>query len=450
MKSLYLKGAVWDFVLTFAVSLGMCYTLLNCFYVSPDLQYGPVPAIVCAVVLLALFAGASSKRAARIAFPLIAVAMVVSWIAAASMTPDAGFLVDNESNYLIFAMCTTLTATGCFALSRSLTGSALLFIAGAFIMGLVEFLYRHFEVAWTLVFVAAVLALIVYRNYQKSLRESSSVKKVAFVPGFAVAAVAGVVAMGLGCGIWFGIIAPLNPPAAEIKLLTEHRALETVRVKGVADIYQVPNLDMTSDETNDGERTTDDIKESPNGRPYPATGNSQSEDNPEDSSQSGVSFAGINLDVPDDAFDFLNYEQVRIALIIAALLLVAAIVAYFLGRRKRRARRLARVRQLPPSEQVAQLYPFLVNKLARLDIVKAPGQTLADYAVANAATMEQFDTAAGVTFAEVTKDYAAVVYGGYELDQEAADRAGAYYNAFWKACRHKIGNVKYFFKSFRL
>lgn len=450
MKSFYLKGAIWDYILVLASSLGMAYTLLNCFYVSQDLQYGPAPAIVCAVVLLALFFGAASKRRARIALPLIGIAIVVSWIVAASLTPEGAFLVDNEDNYLIFAMTTTLSAAGCYALSRNLTGSALMFIAGAFIVGLVQFLYKHFDVVWALMFVVAALALIVYRNYQNSLRESASLRKVSFVPGFAVAAAVAAVAVGIGCGIWFGIIAPLNPPAAEIKLLTEHRALETVRIRGVADIYQVPNLDMTSDQTNDDERTTDDIKESPNGRQYPATGNQEVKNDPDNADAVGSSYSGINFDVPDDLFDFLNYDEFRIGVIIAAIVAVAGIVAYFVGRRVRRRRRLERLQKLPPSEQVAAIYPFLMSKLTRVGVAIAPGQTLADYALANAATMEQFDAMSGVAFADLTADYASVAYGGHELGQDAADRAGAYYSSFWKACRQKIGNLKYFFKSFRL
>lgn len=451
MSSLYLKSALWDFVLVLAASLGMCYTLLNCFYVSPDLQYGPVPALVCAVVLLALFAGTSSKKAARVACPLIALLVVVSWVVGAALTPDGAFLADFEGNYLIFAMCTTLSAVGCFLATRSQTGCALLFVAGAFIVGLVQFLYERFELAWALVFIAAALGCIVYRNYRKSLAESASLRKVSFVPGFAVAAAVAAVAVGLGCGIWFGLIAPLNPPAAEVKLLTEYRALETLRVKGVADIYQVPNLDMTSDQTNDGERSTDDIKESPEGRPYPATGNPMEEEQTDaPDAGAGSNSEGINLNVPDDLFDFLTYEQKVLIGVLAALAVAGGIVAYFVGRRARRRRRLERIRALAPSQQVEAIYTFLMGRFARLGYRMAPGQTIADYAQANAATFEPFDAAAGVSFGDVTRDYAEAVYGTVALGQDAADRAGAYYSSFWRACRVKLGSVRYFLKSFRL
>ena len=453
MNSLYLKSAIWDFALVLAATLGMCYSLLNCFYIAPDLQYGPIPAVVCAGVLVLLFVVASGRRAMRIGGPLLGVAIVVSWVAAAALTPDGGFLADTESNYLIFVMVTTLSAVGCYLLSRRLTSTALLFIAGSFIVALVQFLYQRFDVVWAFVFVASSLALIVFKNYQQSLRTSTSVKKVLFVPGFVVALTTTAVAVGLGCGIWFGVIAPLEPPAAQIKLITEHRALETLRVKGVADIYQVPNVDMTSDQTNDEERTTDDIKESPDGRQMPATGKTMSENDPEDAERqtsASSSAASINLDVPDDLFDFLNYEQVRWALLIAALLLVASIVGYFVGRRVRRRRRLERIAQLPPSEQVAQLFPFFMRKFERLGVRVAPGQTLGDFAVANAATMERFDTEAGVPFSALANDYVAVAYGKQSLGEDASQRYASYYGAFWKACRAKLGNIRYLFKSFRL
>ena len=451
MSSLYLKSAIWDFVLVLTASSGLCYTLLNCFYTAPDLQYGPIPAVICAVVTLALFAVSSSRKSLCIGVPILVVATIGVWIGAASMTPGGAYLDDTESNYLIFAMCTTLTASGCYVLSRRVGSAALLFIAGSFLTALVQFLYQRFDALWAIVFVASSLALIVFKNYQLALRASTSVRKIAFAPGFAVALATTAVAVGLGCGIWFGVIAPLDPPAAQIKLITEHRALETIRVKGVADLYQIPNLDMTSDQTNDDERTTDDIKESPNGRHVEATGNEDAENDPEDADKvAGSAFSGINLDMTDDMFDFLNYEQVHIALAIAALLVVAAIVAYFVGRRVRRNRRLERVKQLPPSEQVRILYPFIVSKFERLGWGVVPGQTLSDYALANAATVEQFDAAAGVSFAELTQDYQASAYGGHELGVEASERLSSYYNAFWKACRRKLGSFRYFFKSFRL
>ena len=450
MKSLYLKSAIWDYLLVFAASIGMCYTLLNCFYVDPSLQYSPIPAVICAIVLLALFAVGANRKTLRIGIPLFAVVLVASWIVGAALTPDGAFLVDNESNMMIFVMCTTLTPTGVFLLSRRLTGAALLFIGGSFIIALVQFLYEFFDLAWALVFVAAALAGIVYRNYQMSLRSSSSVRKIAFAPGFAVAAGTCAVAVGLGCAVFFGIIAPLNPPAAEVKLLTEYRALETLRVKGIADVYQVPNLDMTSSETNEDERTTDDIKESPNGREYPASGKDEKEDESQDANTPpGASLMGVNLDIPDETFELIAYI-LRISLAVLALLLVVAAIAYFVGRRLYRKRRLEKLAGLPIAEQVEALYLFLVGRFEKLGIHVAPGQTLSDFAVANAATMEQFDSEAGVPFSALTSDYVAVAYGKQPLGEDAATRASKYYESFWKACRLKLGPVKYFFKSFRL
>ena len=452
MNNLYLRSALWDFVLTLGVTSSLCYTLLNCFYIAESLQYGPVPALVCAAVLVALFGISANRSVSRIGIPVFAIALVASWVAAAAVTPDGAYLVDSESNYLIFVMCTTVTAVVCFALSRRVPGAALLFIAGSFIVGIVQFLYDRGDVVWSVLFVASSLALIVFKNYQLSLRSSTGLKKVAFAPGFAVALCTALVAVGLGCGIWFGVLAPLNPPAAEIKLLTEYRALETVRIKGVADVYQVPNIDMTSDKTNDGERTTDDIKESADGRPYPATGEGESQENePEDSkTPPSSSFSGINMDSTNDMFDFLNYKQIKWTALIVSIMLIAAIVAYFVGRRVLRKRRLARVQQMPVSEQVKELYLFFVNRFERLGIRIAPGQTLGDYAVANAATMEQFDREAGASFASLTQDYIAAAYGNQELGEASSRKFADYYNAFWKACRRKLGAPRYLLKSFRL
>lgn len=439
----YLRSALGDFLLTLAVAVSLCYVLLNGFYAAPELQYSPLPALMVGACLVALFALAYNKRTARIGGVAYAVALVVCWAAAASLTPDNGYLQDNEANYLIFAMCCTLCATGCFLLTRRRLSASLLFIGGCFAIALVQFLYERNEVAWTVAFVLASLALLVNRNYLTSVHGASTVRKASFAAGTLVALGIAAASVGVGLAVWFGVIAPLNPGALEVKLITEHQALETVEVRGTANVVQVPNLNMTSDQLIDDERTTDDIKESAKGRPTPATGAPQEVD---PAGEAGA-FSGIDLDVADDLFDMRGPELSVPVLVVIALALIALLVAYFVGRRVLRAKRLERWEALGTAERVQAAYLFLVGRLGRMGIAVAPGQTQGEFARANANTLLLFEEASGVPFAALAQCYEASVYGRQEPSGEQWECFKSFYGSFWRACRQKLGTGKYLIKS---
>lgn len=442
----YVKGALWDFVLVALVSTSLCYMVLDGFYVDPALQYSVIPAVVGIVCLLALFAVASNKRFMLPGGVACGVVLVVAWIAGAALTPGGAIFVDSETNYLIFAMAVTLVPVMCFLLSRTRVGAAVLFIIGAFLVGFLQLFYERFELAWTIVFVAAALTLIIYRNYQQSVRTAMGVEKTSFAPGFAVALAAAVVSVGLGVGVWYGIIAPMNPEAAQIKLVTEYRALETVQVRGISDVYQTPNLDMTSDDLNDGVRTTDDIKEDVNGTPWPATGDTESDP---DNNESDGSFLGMNLDNIQEAFDLQANPQ-NWPLLVGFLLIIALIAAYFVGRRIWRNKRLEKFRELEPDKEYEQAFLFLMGRLGRVGVSVPPGQTMREFGTSSAAALRCYDSEAGVPFKDIAEGYSNMTYGNRSVEASDVAKIESYYKGFWKACRRQLGNVKYFFKSFRL
>ena len=444
----YWKGAVWELVLTFLASTALLYTLLNGFYVDEGLQHGPIPAIACLVSLIILFSAAynsTSLRIGAVVYVLAALGTLGACFAATS-----NILVDNESNLFLFGLCCVLTPLVAFALGRTRGTAALLFIVGVFIIVFIQFFYECYELVWALLFVLSSLALVIYKNYRRSVETVRSVKNATFASGFAVALGAVAASLAVGCGIWFGIIAPLNPPAVDIKLITEEHALETKQVKGVADIFLTPDISMTSSHTNDDERTTDDLQLVEDGRIVLANGNSPSD--PEDDQQSGATYSGIDLESLREAFDFQNYETNDWIRFIAILAAIAALVtAYFVGRRRLRARRLAKIRKGTPAEQARALYLFLLDRFERIGFRVPPGQTLAEFAMASASARECFDETSGVAFSGLTDDYTRLTFGsGEEVTQERADDFAQYYRSFWKSCRSYLGTGKYLLKSFRL
>ena len=446
MSKMYLKSIAWDFVLVAVASVALCYTLLNGFNVDPALQYGPIPGIVSAVCLLALFFVGSSKGTVLVGGVVYGIVVVVSWLAGAALSPADALTVDVETNYLIFAMVLTATPTACYLLSRNRAACAVLFVASAFLIGLIQLFYGRFEIVWTVLLVVSTLALMVYKNYQLALKEAMSVEKVAFLPGFAVAAGSALLAVGLGALIWVAIIAPLNPGALEIKLITEYRSLETVQVRGTSADYQIPNLDMTSDETNSDFRTTDDAKEDAAGERIAANGAASS--NP-DNGQSDGAFMGLDLDALQDSFDMQSNPQ-NWPLLLILILPLLLIVGYFVLRRSWRVRRLNVMRTLGPDGEFEQLYLFLMSRFERIGVKVPDGQTMSEFAVSSKAAMYHFEEVSGVEFKGLADSYSTLVYGIRPVTEGDVADLEAFYLGFWKGARRQLGNLRYFFSSLRL
>ncbi len=441
----YLKDVVWEYLLLAASACALSYTLLDFFYIASWLQHGPVPAIAAFALTAALIALAYNKRAAKLGGACYAAALVAVLVTGGALSEGNPF-DDAETSYFFFAAVIAIAPTLAFLLTRKRGLAVLYFLLGVAACSLVQFLYGFDELAWALVFLVAGLALVIYKNYQLCVRNAASVRKISFAAGFGVALASVGVACLVGAGVWFGIIAPLDPGAVQVKLITEYRALETKQVVGTSDVYQVPNFDITSSKTNDEERTTDNIKLDDKGRAVPAQFNDDAAN--QDEEKSG-SFTGIDITSPQELFDFENNTPRAVTALLILLLIPAVIIAYFVGRRVHRARRLARIRRLEPSQQIQQLYPFLVDRMARVGIAMPAGSTPLDYARNNASSMEPFAAQAGVTFTQLTEFFVAVAYGKDQASQAQADSFAAFYRGFWKAARKYLGSFKYLTRSFR-
>ena len=447
---MYCRQAFWDFLLVVAAAVPLTYVVMFAFKSADYFCGSVVPAIVVVLLLLALFVISFNKRSLRIGIPLYILVCIIGMAACAFMGGNVFFLADMPGNYFIGGVIVAVVPTLVFTLSRKLTGCALLFAFGAFTCAWVQFFYKGNLVAYTVAFLVSALALIVYKNYQLSIRQATSTREVSFVAGFATSLAVVAVPAAIGALIWFAIIAPMNPGVVDLKLITEYRALETVKVVGVSAEYQTPNIDMTSDDAIDQERTTDQLIIDPNGRLLPtapqdaqATAEQQAQGTYSDSN-------GLDEDSLDDLFDVQDLQRYEWLLFALLGLILIGIVAYFVGRRFARKRRLNRIRKLSPSDQVEELYRFLVNRFERIGMGVPAGATLAEFAKGNQTYMEPFVTKAGDDFVNLSEVYSEVAYGRQPATQEQADAFARFYGNFWKAARRRLGNARYLAKSFRL
>ena len=444
--NMYLKMCIWDYLLVCVAGVSLTYVVLDSFYINPSLQYSVLPGVIAVALVTALFLVAFNRRTARIGGVLVGLACVGGIMVAAAFSPSA-FMTDTEETYFYFAIVCVLVPLLSFALSRAHAGSVVLFGAGSFICAWMQFFYEFYELTWTLLFVISSLMLVIYKNYQLNARAATSVRKLSFTAGFLVALGAVIASVGVACLVWVCIISPLNPGALEIKLIQEYRALEEVPVVGTSSELMMPNMDLTSDDLSEQERTTDDLVEDEEGRQMPARAVPLQSTQEE---QSG-SFMGIDIDAITEIFDPKTYDEQTYPWFLLALLIIPiALIAYFVGRRVYRTVRLNRIRKLPLNQQVEQLYLFIVKLFSRIGFAVPEGATLLEFARNNESSMEYFQKEAGVSFVAITEVYVACTYGQKEATQAQVDKFVLFYKSFWKAARKMLGNMKYLVKSFRL
>lgn len=441
----YIKRDAWEMLLlaVATAALGACF--LQGFKVGDALLAGPFALLALVLIVVALFAVTASKRTmlpGGIALGVVALGALLAGLALS----EGPLTQDSAGNWFLGVLLVELAGAVPFALSRSCAGTAVLLICGIFTCSWTQFFFEAPVTVPALAFLFSGIALLVYKNYLCSVRAAMSARQVSFPLGFVTALGTALAALVIGVAVWFGVIAPLNPGVVDVELITEYRALEEVAARGISQERMVSNIDLTGSETTSGSRTTDDLRVEEDGIPMPAR---PLETPPEEEQPTG-SFMGIDLEELTDSFDVQANPALRVLLWLLALLLPLAVVAYFVGRRWWRTRRLRKIRELPPEQQVQALYLFLAKRLGRIGFAVPKGQTLLEFARNNAGAMEVLDTAAGASFSQATQAYVRVAYGEQAPTEAELACLVAYYQGFWRAARRQLGNVRYFVKSFRL
>ena len=462
----YLRGRLGEFLLVLISAWSVASVALNGFFldsITEQLGYG-VRLVMCAGLVLVLTlvlyiaAGAKSRAVGAVLFVVVAAVMV-----AAALGMSGGDLIydDAEGNFLYFVIVPIVASLACFALTRTLAGCMVWFVVATFSCSLIQAFYLSEELALSLVSTVSSVALVIYRNFSIGVRGAQLKGKNASRFAFPVSLAPAVLATALAAVAWFAIIAPLSPGVLDVKLITEYRRLPIEEYVGVAQEHPIINYEMTSDQLVDGEYyTTDDLELDANSdtvidavsiaERLQALGISGSGSG---GSSGGGTQQQFSNDAQDPEYDPVSYTDTVawILLVILIILLVAALIAlFFLVRRRKRLDRLAAYLSEDPTSQIILLYRFIYSRLQRLGFNRPEGMTLREFASTSSHSMDMLTEEIGVSFQALTETYIACDYGDYVPSEDDVVPFATYYLRFWKAARAYLGNVKYFFKSFRL
>lgn len=416
-----------------------------------------------AVLVLALYAASFNRRQLAGGVILYAALLVALFAVALGCSTGEDLYADAEGNYLYLAVVVAMCATGCFALTRTLAGSAVWFVAAALTCSVVQAFYEADEVVMGAVAALTALALVVHRNFRLGLERAQAAQAPSHVRNFFVSVGAVAVVGAFALTAWFLVIAPSSPSVFDVTLITEYRKPPIEELKGTAQEKPVIDISLTSDILVDGDYyTTDDLIEDPQSSVVVDATSLLEQEIKQEVTDSGVQEgqeAGVgdydvpDPDNPDPGFENVSYHETfpwLVLLVVLAVLVVLSCVGYFVGRRVWRTKRLERWLALAPRAQVEHIYLFVLSRLRRLGFKVTRGTTLAEFSCITARQMDVLTEETRVPLSVLTAAYEGCAYGAAEPTEDEVVACTAYYLRFWKAARVHLGGFKYFFRSFRL
>ncbi|MDO4501695.1 MAG: hypothetical protein Q4D06_00790 [Coriobacteriia bacterium] len=378
------------------------------------------------VLALALTLASYSPRTVVAGGVGYAVAGMGAVFAASAMSGHSPFdeVYGNLGSVLLLGfVCATLT----YLLTRRRGTAVLYVVLGAFTCVLIQFLYGNGLLVRFVIFLVAALALLV-RSSQQAAGKTLAQGAVSRLSALAVGAGLCLAAAVLSLGVWFVVVAPLNPPALELKLITRYYALEEVRVSGFEQYEHKINEQLKTDREKDGDRQTN--KEN---------SNEKDDGNAKDQGSQGFQLTGF--DDPAGAVRYWVESPWWPLVVLGVILLVVLVIA---AKKALRARRFKRMRALPADDQVKAFYFFFQKRFQKLGLVKEPASSPYAYACDNATAYAPFEAGAGgATYKELAHMYCDVVYGQHLPSESELQVCADLYGVFYKNVCAYVGKPKY-------
>ena len=455
---LFVRSSAFDFALVLVITLGLDFMVLSGFDATMSLRWQTAPqAGIAVVMLLALFAGAWSKRA--VAGSAAAAVVVFACVLGASvvlMPGDFELFVDGqvndaEGNYLIFALVCAALPVLVYLLSRRPAGVAALLLAATTVCAAVQYLFRDWlseegGLAAAAITLVAVLALLVYQTYRQSAFTAERLRTPAFGKAAVLSLVLALLCTGIGAGLFYAIVEPLQLSTPTIKPFELAVVRPVVEYTGVYSDLQVEDPDQKTSLTSDDEGDTS----------LDAEGEESDEELDEtDAGGTLSSFAQGLIAYSQQswaaAFSPITYEMLRLGAAVGLAALALLLAAGVLLKRWLRRRRLVHLEALPADERVIELYDFFCTRFERLGFKRAPALTPLEYAYASRRAMVPFTRNTGsVDFVRVTLLYQRAAYGTGDIGEEEYAQVVRYYQAFFDNAHRYVGTRRWLWLFWRL
>lgn len=444
MGKRYALHSLPEWVLCSVAAVSLCANVLQGFRLPEAMYEAYVPlTILTALFLAILFVVGYSRRTVAAGIPILVIAAVVVLICSRNRI---SFLESEnpEENTGLWYLVVLATALAVYLLSRTTGGSAVLCILGALANAWICLSLYPFSDACLIIFLVSALAIFSFCRYKRRVLKTST-RKSAYPAMLGISCAAAVISVLCASLIWFLIIAPLNPPVKDVKLINNLVSLEVMEKIGISKVEVLMNEDLSNQKDEDFERMTD-----------------ETEDNEEEELQdlNNDPLGAVNSDLPDveipkDQGESLpvRYVQLLTRHTIAAILLtcllvllIAAAVALFVLRHRLWLNRLKKTAQR--DKQVDILYHRLRKKLQVIGMAKSGADTPLEYARRIEKQTALLDRG-GPTWLELSEIFSRLCYGFVPVSDEEYESYLSYYSSFFRRARRLCG-VRYLWRQFRL
>lgn len=439
----YIGSRMWEFILCIMTAFAAVGTELKGFYIDEAHQSNHLLIIgIAAIVILICFAGAYSRKSAVIA-GLVSAFLILAGIIAVQVRPPVTTLFrDEEGNIWLFMLIIVVTSLVVFFLCRTLIGTGILFIAGTFLSGAVQFLYGTVSIYMMLMFICSAGAMYIYKNYQRNVLRTETVKTAfsgAFITSVALCAVITLIA----AGIFFGVVKQLDPPQRELKLITNYKALEVLEKVGIADMQKIFDDDELTDQINDNEEESSNKGDE--------TDNSDGDK--EQQEDKSLQDERNEPDKLDDSNNPLLYPikyaySIYGPFVFLGLFILLIVLAVLLKLWLRRMW-LSRVMKKSPEQRIPLMYEFYISRLRKIKMARKDSETPYEFCQREKSRLRMFRSE-GADFDDITDIFVRTKYGRQPVSDEDMKRYLSFHKVFYRNCRKHLGNVKYIIKFFIL
>lgn len=441
----YIVHALPEFVLCLICAVSLSVNVVQSFRLTDEMYTSYLMFIVVTgVVLAALFFVGYDRKTMTAGIPILIVIAAVLVILCGRMGYSLIETDVFEDNWGVCYLVVVIIAALSWLSSRSQLGTMIFAAAGAVTHGWICLCLYGFSVKAMVVFLCAVIVLYLYTRYRHQILNVHS-------PGHAFPALMGtsvmvtVVALAAAAAVFFGILAPLNPPTLKLELIERVVSTEVLQKVGVSkdmvvmgdeyasqvdEDYDASSRDknnqLQEDKTIDGDRDSMPEKES-------ATEDIETE---RDESI---------LTENEKVFSLLDHPVLLIILICAAAALVVLAVVRFL---RRHSIWLSRLQSRDRGEQICQMYYLFRAKMKLMNISGMSCDTPVNYARRISGRTKILDEG-GPSWLELSGIFSRFIYGRISPTEEEYHQYLEFYHKFWKGCR-KICGFRYLWKQFRL
>lgn len=431
----------WDWLLCIGISTGTVFMLFSGFLLEDRFSNSiPLVVLFLAAVEAAIVLCCISRRMKMVGVGIGIALLIVFMAVCRSANPFA----DEQDASLVISLFLSVTdGLLVFLATRTKPGTIVLFVIGTVLMAAASFLLFPIP-AWALIVFLVCMALMYwYRNYLKNLMRSShtKIRILTFAVQSLCMSLAGAAA---ACIVFFGVIRPLQPPVHDLKLITQMKNMQILKVLGVSETKHILDPGKTSKSQSDD--SANGNKKS--GGSSKSSGSEQQKKNTTSDQRAGKSNEDTDPN-KKQAVASVHYSLNTRYIPVLFILIAAAVAAVFLLRLALKKRWLAQVGRMDRKQAVRAFYRFFLTRFSRCGYKKPGDQTLSEYSRSLSYEMQAFDTEEA-SFEQLTDTYMKVYYGGLPVSDGEFERFRKFYAGFYKNLRKEIGVFRYLIRIMRI